>query len=120
MKKLDKKDARPYIFDALGVEFLAFIESRAEAYKMQFECFVGRCNLPSITSKNKDFYDAFPEVSVRKEEGLDELKHQGTKYDFQFTTEPFHIFDEFAILERDLKNGFHACYEAMSKNHHSL
>ncbi|WP_300695635.1 BREX-4 system phosphatase PglZ [Acutalibacter muris] len=103
VKKLDKKDARPYFFDALGVEFLAFIESRAEAYKMQFECFVGRCNLPSITSKNKDFYNAFPEGSVRKEEGLDELKHQGTKYDFQFTTEPLHVFDELAILDRDLK-----------------
>ena len=70
---------------------------------MQFECFVGHCNLPSITSKNKEFYDVFPKGSVRKEEGLDELKHQGTKYDFQFTTEPLHIFDELAILDRDLK-----------------
>lgn len=103
VKKLDKKDVRPYFFDALGVEFLAFIESRAEVYKMQFECFVGHCNLPSITSKNKEFYDAFPEGSIRKEEGLDELKHQGTKYDFQFTTEPLHIFDELALLDRDLK-----------------
>jgi hypothetical protein len=103
VKKLDKKGVRPYFFDALGVEFLAFIESRAEVYKMQFECFVGRCNLPSITSKNKEFYDAFPEGSIRKEEGLDEFKHQGTKYDFQFTTEPLHIFDELALLDRDLK-----------------
>lgn len=103
VKKLDKKDVRPYFFDALGVEFLAFIESRAKIYKMQFECFVGHCNLPSITSKNKEFYDAFPEGSIRKEEGLDELKHQGTKYDFQFTTEPLHIFDELALLDRDLK-----------------
>ena len=103
VKKLDKKGVHPYFFDALGVEFLAFIESKAEAYGMQFECFVGHCNLPSITSKNKEFYDVFPKGSVRKEEGLDELKHQGTKYDFQFTTEPLHIFDELAILDRDLK-----------------
>lgn len=103
VKKLDKKGVRPYFFDALGVEFLAFIESRAGAYKMQFECFVGHCNLPSITSKNKEFYAAFPKGSVLKEEGLDELKHQGTKYDFQFTTEPLHIFDELAILDKDLK-----------------
>lgn len=103
VKKLDKKGARPYFFDALGAEFLAFIESRAEDYKMQFECFVGHCNLPSITSKNKEFYAAFPEGSVLKEDGLDELKHQGTKYDFQFTTEPLHIFDELALLDSDLK-----------------
>lgn len=103
VKKLDRKNAQPYFFDALGVEFLSFIQSKAEEYGMQFECFVGRCNLPSITSKNKEFYDAFPEGSVLKEEGLDELKHHGTKYDYQFTKEPLHIFDELAILDRDLK-----------------
>lgn len=103
LKKLDKKGMRPYFFDALGVEFLAFIESRAEVYKMQFECFVGHCNLPSITSKNKEFYNDFPKGSILKEEGLDELKHQGTKYDFQLTTEPLHIFDELDLLDRDLK-----------------
>ena len=32
VKKLDKKDVKPYFFDALGVEFLAFIQARAEAY----------------------------------------------------------------------------------------
>lgn len=103
VKKLDKKEVRPYFFDALGVEFLSYIQARAEAYGMQFECFIGHCNLPSITSKNKEFYDAFPEGAVLKEEGLDELKHHGTKYDFQFTTEPLHIFDELSILDRDLK-----------------
>lgn len=103
VNKLDKKEAQPYFFDALGVEFLAFIQSRAEAYGMQFECLVGHCNLPSITSKNKEFFAVFPPDSILKEEGLDELKHHGTKYDFQFTTEPLHIFDELSILDRDLK-----------------
>ena len=103
IKKLEKKDARPYFFDALGVEFLSFIQAKAEEYGMQFECFIGHCNLPSITSKNKEFYHVFPEDTVLKEEGLDEIKHRGTKYDFRFTTEPLHIFDELAVLDRDLK-----------------
>ena len=103
IKKINKKGARPYFFDALGVEFLAYIQSRAEAYGMQFECSIGHCNLPSITSKNKEFYDAFPNDSVLKEEGLDEIKHHGTKFDFQFTKEPLHIFDELTVLDRDLK-----------------
>lgn len=103
VKKLDKNGAQPYFFDALGVEFLSFIQARAEEYSMQFECFIGHCNLPSITSKNKEFYGVFPEGSVLKEERLDELKHWGTKYDFQFTTEPLHIFDELTILDQDLK-----------------
>lgn len=103
VKKLDKNGAQPYFFDALGVEFLSFIQAKAEEYSMQFECFIGHCNLPSITSKNKEFYGAFPEGSILKEERLDELKHRGAKYDFQFTTEPLHIFDELTILDRDLK-----------------
>ena len=103
VKKIDKNGAQPYFFDALGVEFLSYIEAKSENYGMQFECFVGHCNLPSITSKNKEFYNVFPEGSILKEDGLDELKHHGTKYDFQVTTEPLHIFDELAILDRDLK-----------------
>lgn len=103
VKKLDKNDAQPYFFDALGVEFLSFIQAKAEEYSMQFECFIGHCNLPSITSKNKEFYGVFPEGSVLKEERLDELKHRGTKYDFQFTTEPLHIFDELTTLDQDMK-----------------
>lgn len=103
VKKLDKKDVQPYFFDALGVEFLAFIKAKAEEYGLQFECSIGHCNLPSITSKNKEFYDAFPKDTILKEERLDELKHHGKKYDFRFTTEPLHIFDELAILDTDLK-----------------
>lgn len=101
--RLDRKNSRPYFFDALGVEFLSFIQSKAEEYGMQFECLIGHCNLPSITSKNKEFYNSFPEGSILKEEGLDEIKHHGTKYDFQLTTEPLHIFDELKILDKDLR-----------------
>ncbi len=103
VKKMDKKGVSPYFFDALGAEFLSFIQAKAEEYGMQFECFIGHCNLPSITSKNKEFYEAFPPDSILKEEGLDDIKHKGTKYDFQLTTEPLHIFDELAILDKNLK-----------------
>ena len=103
VKKLDKRNTQPYFFDALGAEFLSFIQAKAAEYGMQFECHIGHCNLPSITSKNKEFYNAFPEGTILKEEGLDEIKHHGTKYDFQFTKEPLHLYDELMILDRDLK-----------------
>ena len=103
IQKIDKKNAQPYFFDALGVEFLSFIQSKADEYGLQFESYIGHCNLPSITSKNKEFYNVFPEGSLFKEEGLDELKHRGTKYDFQFTPEPMHIFDELELLDKDLR-----------------
>ena len=101
--RLDRKNSRPYFFDALGVEFLSYIQSKAEEYGMQFECVIGHCNLPSITSKNKEFYNSFPEGSILKEEGLDEIKHHGTRYDYQLTTEPLHIFDELKLLDKDLR-----------------
>lgn len=103
VKKLDKKDVQPYFFDALGVEFLAYIEAKAEEYGMLFECQVGHCNLPSITCKNKEFYDVFPEGSILKEDGIDEIKHRGIKYDYRVTMEPLHIFEELSIIDRDLK-----------------
>lgn len=103
VKKLDKKDTKPYFFDGLGVEFLSFIQSRADEYGMQLETFIGHCNLPSITSKNKEFFNAFPEGSISKEAELDEIKHKGSKYDYQLSPEPLHIFDELAVLDRNLK-----------------
>lgn len=103
VKKIDKKEAQPFFFDALGAEFLSFIEAKAAEYGMQFECHVGHCNLPSITSKNKEFFNVFPEDAVLKEEEIDEIKHHGTKYDFRFTQEPLHIFEELLVLDRDLK-----------------
>ncbi len=103
IKKQDKKDVKPYFFDALGVEFLSYIRSKAEEYGMQFDCLIGHCNLPSITSKNKEFYDAFPEGIIQKEERLDEIKHHGTKFDYELIREPLHIYSELGVLDNDLK-----------------
>lgn len=103
VKKMDKSDVQPYFFDALGVEFLSYIEAKCGEYEMDFDCQIAHCNLPSITSANKEFYDAFPADAVLKEDGIDKLKHQGIKYDYRTTTEPLHVFDELRILKRDLK-----------------
>lgn len=103
IKKMEKKDIQVYFFDALGVEYLAFMEGKAEEYGMQLECQVGRCDLPSITSENRDFYGLFPEGSVKKEDGLDKIKHEGTYYDFRVVTEPLHVFDELMLLDRRLR-----------------
>lgn len=103
VKKLDRQGAQPYFFDALGAEFLGYIEAKAEAYGMLADIRIGHCNLPSITSKNKEFYDAFPEGSVLKEPEIDGIKHKGTRYDYRTTSEPLHIFEELKVLDRNLK-----------------
>lgn len=103
VKKMDKEGAIPIFFDALGAEYLAYIEAKCEEYDMQFDCQIAHCNLPSITCFNKEFYSAFPEDSIRKEPGLDDIKHEGTLYDYQLTKEPLHIFDELTLLDKSLK-----------------
>lgn len=103
VKKLNKEGAAPFFFDALGVEYLAYIQARCEEYGMLFDCQIAHGNLPTITALNKEFYDAFPPDSIRKESGLDDIKHEGAKYDYTLTKEPLHIFDELDILDGNLK-----------------
>lgn len=103
VKRLEKQEAQAYFIDALGVEFLAYVEAKAEQYGMLCSCQIGHCNLPSITSKNTEFYDLFPPNTILKEERIDNLKHHGKKYDFRVTTEPIHVFDELEVLNQDLK-----------------
>lgn len=103
VRRMDKSNVTPFFFDALGVEFLGYIEAKCEEYELQFDCQIARCDLPSITSVNRDFYGMFPEDSIRKESGLDDVKHEGTYFDYRATKEPLHIFDELAVLDRNLK-----------------
>lgn len=104
LKKIkDKDQVQPYFFDALGVEYLGYIISKAEMYGMHCDCSIGHCNLPSITSKNKEFYEVFPEGSIKKIDELDNLKHEGVRYDYQVTSEPIHIFDELDVINKQLK-----------------
>lgn len=46
-----------FFFDALGVEYLAFIAAKCEEYELVSEILVGRCELPSITEKIKNSYN---------------------------------------------------------------
>lgn len=103
LKKMDKSSVTPYFFDALGVEFLGFIEEKCKEYGIQIDIQIAHCNLPSITSKNKEFFDVFPPDTILKEEGLDDLKHHGTKHNFLLTPEPVYLFDELFLLAKRLR-----------------
>lgn len=69
--------------DALGVEYLSFIVGVAQRRGLAVTVNVGRAELPTLTSINRHFYDAWPEESKRKIESLDDIKHNesgGYKY----------------------------------------
>lgn len=99
---LDRKDGVCFFFDALGVEYLAFILAKCREYGMVAELAVGRCELPSITVQNKEFLQYFPQWN--KIDELDDLKHENQKYDFQSCKYPIHLFEELDVIDKTLEN----------------
>lgn len=100
--KLNKKGAQLFFFDALGVEYLSYIVSKCEQYGLLAEIAVGVCQLPSITSENKDFISFFP-GGAKKIDGLDEVKHHSQIFDYQQCKEPIHLFRELEIIDEQLR-----------------
>lgn len=102
VSKLDKANAQLYFFDALGVEYLTYIQARCEHYGLVTEIFIGRCEIPSITSKNKEFIHFFPGGALDIKE-LDELKHHSQIIDYEQCKEPVHLLRELQIIDGELK-----------------
>ena len=102
VSKLDKKNSQLYFFDALGVEYLAYIVSQCERYNMIPEISVAHCELPSITGRNKDFIHFFP-GGARDIKDLDELKHHSQIIDYQQCKLPVHLFRELEIIDSELR-----------------
>ncbi|MBR2215719.1 MAG: BREX-4 system phosphatase PglZ [Selenomonadaceae bacterium] len=115
LKKLTAPGTTPYFFDALGVEYLSFIVAKCEKMGLTATIGVARCELPSITSRNKDFYQLFPEGRVRKISALDECKHHSSEFDYTKRKEPLHLFAELAIIEGELKK----IYQDVKRNNGS-
>lgn len=102
INQLVREEAEPYFFDALGVEYLSYIQKRCKQYGLVMEVKVARCNLPSITMLNKEFEGKFP-VECKPISELDELKHHSQKYNYQETKEPVHLYEELEIIDKELK-----------------
>lgn len=100
VSSMDKKGAQGYFFDALGVEYLAYIQAKCEEYGLICEIQVARCELPSITVKNKDFKNYLETKDIRE---LDDLKHHSTVYDYRTIQYPIHVFKELEIIDQELK-----------------
>lgn len=89
--------------DALGVEYLAYIESLAKADGLDISIKIGRAELPTITCINKAFFDNWPEhLRHPKEEELDELKHKekGGYYYSKDNPYPIHLADELLVIKK--------------------
>lgn len=107
LESIEKQGSQLYFMDAMGVEYLGFIMSKCTEKGLMASVTVCRSELPSITSKNKEFVEAFYEAGlvVNSIKDLDEMKHHGTdEYDYQQTKLPIHLIRELAIIEDTLDN----------------
>ena len=102
VSKMDRSKSQLYFFDALGVEYLAYIQEKCEQYGLIAEIAIAHCELPSITSKNKEFIHYFPGGAKDIKE-LDELKHHSQIIDYEQCKEPVHLFRELQIIDEELK-----------------
>lgn len=97
---MNKKGVQAYFFDALGVEYLAYIQAKCEEYGLIFNVQIAHCELPSITVKNKEFKKYLDTKDIGD---LDELKHHSQMYDYEKCKYPIHIFRELEIIDRELR-----------------
>lgn len=115
---LSKKDigkSKLYFIDAMGVEFASYIQDKCFDLNLSCDIEFARCNLPSITSFNKDFVEIFKSknIAVVDIKEMDSLKHEGLgQYNYEQTKYPIHIIKELNILndvvkhiEEDLNKG---------------
>ncbi len=98
---IDRTDAQAYFTDAMGVEYLGFIMAKCQELSLMAKVTVCRCELPSITCRNKEFWDLFSseEHPIRTISDIDEIKHHGKyDYDYQKTKLPIHLIKELEII----------------------
>lgn len=107
---IEKKGTALYFMDAMGVEYLSFIMDQCKKQKLMAYTTICHCELPSITSLNKEFVDVLTEggaVAVPDKKGiksLDDLKHHGVEeFDFTNNEIPTYISREFEIISETIE-----------------
>jgi len=96
--RVDKSDTFLYWLDAFGVEYLGLIESLVQKRGLSVRVHIARAELPTITSLNRDFFDAW---QGRKEKNgeLDDTKHSDVGgYNFTNNELPIHLAKELDII----------------------
>ncbi|MBR4152249.1 MAG: BREX-4 system phosphatase PglZ [Selenomonadaceae bacterium] len=93
------KNAKLYWLDALGVEFLGYIKTKATQLGLSAQIQIARADLPTLTFQNKNFYDDWSGDKFDKNQQLDDLKHSTEKFDANGKcSAPIYIDDELRII----------------------
>lgn len=95
---VDKNDTFLYWLDALGVEYLSLIETLVQKRGLSVHVSIARAELPTITSINRGFFDAWQGRKDKNKE-LDDTKHSDAGgYNFADNELPIHIAKELDII----------------------
>lgn len=104
--KIDKENTQLYFMDAMGVEYLSYILAKCKERHLMADITICTANLPSITSKNKEFVAEFESkgIIVNSEKRLDQIKHHGTDdYDYRQRKQPVYLIEELRIIDETLE-----------------
>jgi len=88
--------------DALGVEFLGYIQRICAKIRLKMNVQIGRAVLPTLTSKNRSFYDEWkgPKQQTKR---LDDIKHKGeNRFNYESGGDgklPLHIVAELNVIK---------------------
>lgn len=107
LSELKLDNAKVYFVDALGAEFLSFIERKCQEEGLACKSNCCKSNLPSITAKNTEFKEFFKNKSIEVQDikDLDNLKHSGKEdYNFDKNKLPIHIIEELKIISECIKD----------------
>lgn len=123
LTSLDITDTYLYWIDALGVEFLGFIQKLCENKGLALRIHIAQAELPTITSMNNEFYSEW-RGQKEKEPRLDELKHKVSGgYIHQPGNPPIHLAKELDIISEVLekaatKLALHHCKKVLIVSDH--
>lgn len=100
--KLDVNKSRAFFFDALGVEYLGYIQVKCNEYGLSANISCARCDLPSITSCNKEFIAVLNSkgCNISDIKDLDEIKHHGEdSFDYEKEKTPIYLIRELELID---------------------
>ena len=100
INRIEKNDTKLYWLDALGVEFLGFIQTTCKRLGLALKIHIGRAELPTITSKNRDFFDEWKGLCREHDKSLDEIKHKDEGgYNYEDNKLPIHLARELEVID---------------------
>lgn len=106
LSKIDVSNSEVYFVDALGLEYLGFIQSKCNEYNLHADVSIARCELPSLTEFNDGFVAEFKQkgCEVKSVKDLDNIKHHGEEnFDYEKVKTPLYLIEELKIIDEVLQ-----------------